>query len=124
MIFDLDEVLAIHQLLIEEFGGSTGIRDQGALEAALSRPMQTFDEKELYPTPVEKAAAILESIVVNHPFFDGNKRMGYVLMRMVLLEAEIDFEAAQEEKYELVIRVAKGELNSSDIAEWLKEKIK
>lgn len=124
MIFDLDEVLAIHRLLIEEFGGSLGVRDQGLLEAALSRPMQTFDGNELYPTLEEKAAAILESIVVNHPFIDGNKRVGYVLMRMVLLDTGLDIDASQEEKYQLVIEVAKGKLNFSDITKWINEKIK
>ena len=82
MIFDLEEVLAIHELQISVFGGSPGLRDQGLLEAALSRPLQTFDGSELYPSLEEKAAALLESIVVNHPFFDGNKRLGYVLMRL------------------------------------------
>jgi death-on-curing protein len=124
MIFDLDEVLAIHELQISEFGGSPGLRDQGLLEAALGRPLQTFDRSELYPSLEEKAAALLESIVVNHPFFDGNKRLGYVLMRLVLMEAGKDIKASQEEKYEMVIGVAKGELNAADIAKWLRERVK
>lgn len=123
MIFDLDEVLAIHELQISAFGGSPGLRDQGLLEAALSRPLQTFDGMELYPSPEEKAAALLESIVVNHPFFDGNKRLGYVLMRLVLMEAGKDIKASQEEKYEMVIGVAKGELNAADIVKWLRERM-
>lgn len=124
MIFSIEEVLAIHQVLIDEFGGAMGIRDQSLLEAALHRPLQTFDRKELYPTPIEKAAAILESIVVNHPFVDGNKRTGYVLMRMILLEAGLDINASQEEKYDLVIGVAKGDLDHLRIAQWISEKIK
>jgi len=124
MIFEIDEVLAIHRLLIEEFGGSLGIRDHGLLEAALSRPMQTFDGNDLYPTPEEKAAAVFESVVVNHPFFDGNKRLGYVLMRMILLAAEINIQASQEDKYQMVIRVAKGDLNFEGIIQWIKEKSK
>lgn len=123
MIFDLDEVLAIHELQISAFGGSPGLRDQGLLEAALSRPLQTFDGRELYPSPEEKAAALLESIVVNHPFFDGNKRLGYVLMRLVLMEAGKDIKASQEEKYEMVIGVAKGGLNAADIVKWLRERM-
>lgn len=122
MIFELDEVLAIHRLLIEEFGGSLGVRDQGLLEASLSRPIQTFDGDELYPTPEEKAAAILESIVVNHPLVDGNKRLGYVLMRMVLLDAGLDIDASQDEKYQLVIEVAKGEIGFPEIAKWINDK--
>jgi death on curing protein len=124
MIFDLEEVLAIHELQISVFGGSPGLRDQGLLEAALSRPLQTFDGSELYPSLEEKAAALLESIVVNHPFFDGNKRLGYVLMRLVLMEAGKDIKASQEEKFEMVIGVAKGELNAADIAKWLRGRMK
>ena len=67
------EVLEIHSILIEKFGGSNGIRDHGLLESAIERPFQTFDGKELYPHYcTEKAAAILESIVKNHPCLDGN----------------------------------------------------
>ena len=124
MILDLEEALAIHELQISVFGGSPGLRDQGLLEAALSRPLQTFDGSELYPSLEEKAAALLESIVVNHPFFDGNKRLGYVLMRLVLMEAGKDIKASQEEKFEMVIGVAKGELKSADIAIWLRERMK
>ena len=71
-----NEVEHIHSLLIEEFGGSKGIRDVGALDAALHRPFVTFDQKELYPEASDKASALLESIVKNHPFVDGNKRTG------------------------------------------------
>lgn len=77
------EVLEIHAILIEEFGGANGIRDKALLDSALNRPFQTFDGTELYPTPMDKAAAILESVVKNHPFSDGNKRMGYVLARLL-----------------------------------------
>ena len=81
------EVEQIHDLLIDEFGGAKGIRDFGALDAALKRPYATFDKVELYPTSIEKAAAIIESILVNHPFVDGNKRTGYVLMRLMIMQA-------------------------------------
>lgn len=109
----------IHQLLITEFGGSSGIRDEQLLESALSRPFQTFDGRELYPTPIQKAAALLESILVNHPFIDGNKRTGYVLMRLLLIQSGLDIKASEEEKYQLVIRVASGKSNYKDIIYWL-----
>jgi death-on-curing protein len=119
MIFELEEVLLIQKILISEYGGALGVRDQSLLESSLSRPLQTFDGKELYPTPVEKAAAVLESIVINHPFLDGNKRMGYVLMRMVLLEGSTDIEASQQEKYEFVIEVASGKMKYPEILTWI-----
>ncbi len=74
------EVENIHRLLISEFGGSHGIRDKELLDSALARPFQTFDGKELYSTPIDKAASLIESILINHPFVDGNKRTDYVLM--------------------------------------------
>ena len=84
-MIDIYDVKLIHQILIEKFGGSHGIRDRKLLESALARPFQTFDTKDLYLTPIEKAAALLESILINHPFIDGNKRIGYVLMRLFLI---------------------------------------
>jgi death-on-curing protein len=80
-MIDVDEVIRIHNILIEEFGGSKVIRDIKLLDSALNRPFQTFDKKDLYPSPVEKSAAIFESLITNHPFIDGNKRIAYVLMR-------------------------------------------
>jgi death-on-curing protein len=85
-MISVKDVLKIQRILIENFGGENGVRDIGALESALNRPFATFNSAELYPGPVEKAAAIIESIIVNHPFVDGNKRTGYVLMRLLLLE--------------------------------------
>ena len=72
-MIDVEEVLAIHEKLIEQFGGTSGIRSKDLLEAAVFRPYQTFDGQELYPTAIEKAGAILESIV-KYPFIDGNER--------------------------------------------------
>jgi death on curing protein len=80
------EAIKIQGILIDEFGGTHGVRDMGALESAINRPYATFNSVELYPNPVEKAIAIIESIIVNHPFIDGNKRAGYVLMRLFLLK--------------------------------------
>ena len=115
------EALEIHAILIERFGGSTGIRDIELLNSALNRPYQTFDGNELYPTPVDKAAAMLESIVKNHPFTDGNKRTGYVLARLLLMNEELDIHANQEQKYQLVISISKGELSFDQIKEWLEK---
>ncbi len=120
----LREALNIHSILIDSFGEKKGLRDKAALEAALNRPYQTFEKQDLYPTPVHKAAALLESIVINHPFIDGNKRIGYVLMRLTLLQSGMDIEAGQEEKYNFVISVAKGEMSASQITDWLRERVK
>ncbi len=104
-------VLKIHELLIDQFGGCYGVIDDNLLNSAINRPLAAFDQQDLSPSPIDKAAAILQSCVTNHPFMDGNKRTGYVLARLLLLKSGLDLKATQEEKYEMVIAVSKGELN-------------
>jgi death-on-curing family protein len=123
-MIDVQDAIRIHEVLIDRFGGSQGIRDLTLLESALSRPFQTFDKKDLYPTPIEKAAALIESILINHPFIDGNKRLGYVLMRLLLLDYGFDISASQNEKFDFVITIAKGDYHNSYIIDWIKNKIK
>ena len=118
-MISIKEVEEFHQILIESFGGSNGIRDLAALESALARPFQTFDENELYTTPIHKAAALIESILINHPFVDGNKRTGYVLMRIYLISNGLDIQATQEEKFDFVINIASGLTKFESILEWL-----
>ncbi len=118
-MISIDEVINIHNLLIESFGGSRGIRDKNALQSAISRPYQTFQGLELYPTPEDKAAAILESIISNHPFVDGNKRIGYVLMRLVLIENGMDIRTSEKEKFEFILDVAKGKVKFEQIKLWI-----
>ena len=123
-MIEISEVEKIHDILIERFGGAKGIRDKGILESAIGRPFQTFDGKDLYPDPIDKAAAIFESIVSNHPFVDGNKRTAYVLMRLILKRNQLDIEVDQEVKYDFVIRAAKGELTFDKIKTWIRNNLK
>lgn len=118
-----DDALKIQMILIEKFGGTKGVRDMKSLESALMRPFQTFNKIELYPTPAEKAAAIIESIINNHPFIDGNKRFGYVAMRMTLLNHKNDITAKEDEKYDFVIRIAKGDMKYPLILEWIRQRL-
>ena len=119
-MIDLQDVLEIHQILIEQFGGSQGVRDSGLLQSAIERPFSGFGETEFYKTPEEKAAAVLESIVKNHPFVDGNKRTGYVLMRLILMQYGKDVNATQDEKYDFVIGVASGHTDFNEIVTWIR----
>ncbi len=114
-----EEAVYVHNILIAQFGGSSGIRDYGALAAALARPFQTFAGNELYPDVLSKAAALIESILTNHPFVDGNRRTGYVLMRLLLKKSGIDINVGEDEKYAFVIKIARGEMHHSDILSWL-----
>jgi death-on-curing protein len=123
-MIEISEVEKIHDILIERFGGAKGIRDKGTFESAIGRPFQTFDGKDLYPDPVDKAAAIFESIVSNHPFVDGNKRTAYVLMRLILKRNQLDIEVDQDIKYDFVIKAAKGELTFDKIKTWIRNNLK
>jgi death on curing protein len=123
-MIELRDVLNIHNILIDKFGGSKGVRDQGSLESAINRPFATFDNHDLYPTPSDKAAAILESILINHPFFDGNKRTAYVLMRLILLDNGLDVVADQEDKYKMVISASTGDIRFDDIKKWIQTRLK
>ena len=116
-------VINIHEILFDKFGGIQGVRDIKLLESAITRPFMTFDQKDLYPSPTEKAAALIESIISNHPFLDGNKRIGYVIMRYFLLENNLDVKANQTEKFEFVIKIAQGQLSYEQIYSWLLEKV-
>lgn len=123
-MIDLNEVEKIHDILLEKFGGAKGIRDKGLLGSSLNRPFQTFDGKELYPTPIEKAAAIFESIITNHPFIDGNKRTAYVLVRLMLKNNNLDIDLGQNDKYDFVIKAASGQLIFDQIKTWIKDNLK
>lgn len=81
----LTEVLELHRRIIAQSGGSEGVRDLGALELALAQPRMTFANRELYPTLVEKASALGFSLIQNHPFVDGNKRVGHAAMETFLV---------------------------------------
>lgn len=118
----IELVIAIHELLIEKYGGINGIRDIKSLESAIARPFMTFEKENLYPTPILQATALIESLISNHPFLDGNKRIGYVMMRLFLMQNKIDLKATQSEKYDFVINIANGQLNFDQIKSWISDK--
>jgi death-on-curing protein len=124
-MINIDVVFFLHDLLIDEFGGSKGVRDHALLEAAINRPFATFDGKDLYPTVEEKATAVFESIIINHPFMDGNKRTAYALLEYVLVnKGDIKLDASFEDKYQMVIKASTGEIRFDEIKIWISSKIK
>jgi death on curing protein len=123
-MISISEVILTQDILIEKFGGVRGIRDRGLLVSAINRPFQTFDGKELYNNPIQKAAALIECIVKNHPFIDGNKRIGYVLMRLLLLDSGLDIITDQDNKFNFVIDIASGKLDFDQICDWINKNIK
>ena len=123
-LISVKQAVEIHEIVVKRFGGSMGIRDLGGLESALARPFKTFGGEDLYPDFFTKAAAVGESIIINHPFIDGNKRTGYVLMETVLRVANIKITATNDDLYNFVISISTGKKKFEEIVEWLKEKTK
>ena len=117
------DALFYHAELVNKFGGSHGVRDEGILDASLNRPFATFGGIDLFPEPVDKAAAIMHGIITGHPFIDGNKRTGYVLGRLILQEQGFDIRATEDDKYAMVIQVATGQLSVEGIVVWMKERV-
>jgi death-on-curing protein len=120
-MISLEDALYSHHISIQEFGGSSGIRDEGLLLSSLARPFQTFDLQDLYETPADKAAAIFESLIINHPFMDGNKRTAYIVMRALLIMFDLDVMAFDDEKYEMTIAASSGQIRFDEIKVWIQE---
>ncbi len=116
-----EKVLELHRISIEQFGGSMGIRDEGYLQSAIERPYSTFDSEELYPSPFQKAAAILESILKNHPFVDGNKRTGFLASTGLLLLENWELITQDNEAYDFVIKVASSHMEFEEIVSWIEQ---
>jgi death-on-curing protein len=115
-----EQVLFIHARLIAETGGEHGIRDLGLLQSAVSRPQAVFEGTELYPDVHHKAAALLESLINNHPFVDGNKRTGITAAAMFLRINDYSLTASNQEVESFVLSIALGEQTVDSIVEWLK----
>lgn len=120
-MISVNQALEIHEILIKKFRGSNGLRDLGGHESSLSRPFQTFDSEDLYPDFFTKAAAFGESIIINHPFIDGNKRTGYILMEAILRFGNIEISAPDDELYKFVVSISTGEKSFDEIVKWLEE---
>ena len=119
MISEAD-ILLLHEFPIRDYGGAKEVRERNLLLSAISRPFQTFDGVDLYPDPFQKAAALGESLIINHPFLDGNKRTAFLAMAALLLEYGFDLDVEKNELYEFILDMSKGNKQFSDIVEWLK----
>ena len=116
----LSELLGLHQQLMERYGGSAGIHNLKVLEAALAQPRMTFGGEDLYPTVVEKAAALGFSLILNHPFVDGNKRLGHAAMAVFLYLNGYEIEAAVDEQEQVILQLAAGDLERDEFKDWLR----
>ena len=119
--FSKEKVLLLHQLITEETGGDNGVRDFGLLDSALESVYQTFDGAELYPTKEEKGARLGYTLISNHAFVDGNKRIGMYVMLAFLQVNGIRIHPTNEEVARVGLAVAAGEMQYEDLLAWVKE---
>lgn len=117
----IEQVLIFHDILIERFGGSKGIRDIKMLESAIFRSQMTFDGDELYPTAYKKAASLTHSIINNHPFVDGNKRTGIYTGIFFLKRNGYNLDIKKGEITKFAINIAKDKISIKTISEWFKD---
>lgn len=120
----LEHIITIHSDQIDRYGGGHGIRDVSLLESAVFRPQTTFGGEEMYESIFDKAAALIQSIIINHAFLDGNKRTGMVSGIVFLEINKYNLVVSKKELVEIAIRIAKKEMGISEVAKWLKKNSK
>ena len=113
------QVLMLHEHLVNETGGSPGLRDDGLLESSSASPFQEFATFSPYPTIQQKAARLGFSLVMNHPFIDGNKRIGAHAMLTLLALNSIEIACTQKELAETILNVAAGNIGYDGLLQWL-----
>ena len=119
--FSKDKVLLLHELMAQETGGSIGVRDEALLESALEGAFATFDGQELYPKKEEKAARLGFTLVSNHAFVDGNKRIGLYVMLTFLEVNGIHVECRDEEIVRVGFALAEGSMGYEELLEWIRK---
>jgi death on curing protein len=119
----VDEVLAVHARVVETSGGSPGMRDFGGLESAVAQPQMTFGGVDLYRGVARKASALAHSLISNHPFIDGNKRVGHAAMEVMLMLNGYEISANVDEQEEIVLAVASGTLSRDAFADWVDQHV-
>ena len=118
----LAQVLDLHRRQTRRFGGSTRLRERAALEAAVARPQMTFGGEDLYPEVADKAAALMHSLVMNHAFVDGNKRVGAHACILFLLANEVEPLFSPAELTAITLAVARGEVSAEALSIWLRQR--
>jgi death-on-curing protein len=120
----IENVIIFQEKIIKETGGSAGIRDRGLIESALNRAFMTYDRKDLYPSIIEKISVTSHSLISNHGFVDGYKRIGVAVLVIMLKMNNVKVCYTQKELIDLGLRTAEGFMKEKDILNWIKEHIK
>ena len=119
----LYEILELHDRIIEITGGAKGVRDIRALESAINQPRQTFDRTDLYLDIIAKAAVLCFLLVMNHPFVDGNKRIGHAAMETFLVLNGFEIEASIDDQERIILDLSSGKLNREEFTSWLNKHV-
>lgn len=113
------QIFLLYEQLVAETAGSSGLRNEGMLDSALNAPFQTFDGEDVYPSLQQKAARLCFGLVKNHPFVDGNKRIGVHVMLVFLALNGIELQHTQTELSDVILQLAAGTIQSSDLLDWI-----
>lgn len=116
---DVEDVIFLHTQVIRQSGGLDGVRDQAGLEAALAAPLQSFGGQELFPSTVEKIARLGYGIAANHAFVDGNKRIGALLVQLLLEWNGYSLALNADELADMFIAIADGGAKEADLLRWI-----
>lgn len=119
----VDDVIMIHSRIIQATGGIDGLRDLPGLEAAIAAPLQSFGGQDLFPTDVEKIARIGYGLAANHVFLDGNKRIGAMMVQLLLKWNGYRLQLRQGELADMFIAIADGTKNGDDLLQWIRTRI-
>lgn len=120
----LGEVLELHRRVVAQTGGATALRDLGALESAVAQPRMTFGGEDLYPDLPAKAAALGFSLIRNHPFLDGNKRIGHAAVETFLVLNGFELDAPVPEAEQVVLEVAQGMRERAAFVDWIQSHLR
>jgi len=119
----LSEVLTLHNRLIEQSGGANGVRELGGVASADAQPQMTFAGEELYPSVPTKAAALCFLLVMNHPFVDGNKRIGHAAMETFLVLNKWELSADVDDAENVILTLAASNLTREKLVEWVSDHV-
>ena len=120
----IEEVIKLHALVVEQSGGAEGIRDWSALESCVEQPHQAFGDEDLYPSLPDKAAALGFFLVCNHPFVDGNKRVGHAALEVTLMLNGFELNASVDEQEQIILAMASGKLTREEFATWVTQHLR
>jgi len=120
----LTEVLDLHGRVVDVAGGAVALRDLGALQSSVAQPRTTFEGADLYPTLEEKAAALMYSLIQNHPFVDGNKRIGHASAEAFLMLNGHELMAPLDDTENVVVGVAAGKVSRDALVTWIREHLR